>query len=67
VAEGDGITDEGGDVVGTAVGCGVLVLGAGLVGVIRGVGPGVVADREVEGTGLGEAAGRGVGETVEAC
>ena len=63
MAEGDGITDEGGDVVGTAVGCGVLVLGAGLVGVIRGVGPGVVADREVEGTGPGEAAGRGAGET----
>jgi len=63
VAEGDGGTDEEGDVVGTAVGCGVLVLDAGLVDVIRGVGPGVVADREVEGTGPGEAAGRGAGET----
>jgi hypothetical protein len=62
VADGDGSTDEEGD----AVGCGVLVLDAGLVDVIRAVGPGVVADREVEATGLGEAAGRGVGETVEA-
>jgi hypothetical protein len=66
VAEGDGSTDDEGDAVGTAVGCGVLVLDAGLVDVIRGVGPGVVADREVEATGLGEAAGRGVGETVAA-
>jgi hypothetical protein len=62
VADGDGITDEEGD----AVGCGVLVLDAELVDVIRAVGPGVVAGREVEGTGLGEAAGRGAGETAGA-
>jgi len=66
VADGDGSTDEEGDAVGTAVGCGVPVLDAGLVDVIRAVGPGVVADREVEATGLGEAAGRGAGETVAA-
>jgi len=66
VADGDGSTDEEGDGVGTAVGCGVLVLDAGLVDVIRGVGPGVAADREVEATGPGEAAGRGAGETVAA-
>jgi len=60
------MTDEEGDVVGTAVGCGVPVLDARLVDVIRAVGPGVIADREMEGTGLGEAAGRGVGETVAA-
>ena len=47
-------------------GCGVLVLDAGLVDVIRGVGPGVAADRAVEGTGPGEAAGRGAGETAAA-
>jgi hypothetical protein len=62
VADGDGVTDEEGD----AVGCGVLVLDAGLVDVIRAVGLGVVADREMEGTGLGEAAGRGAGGTVAA-
>jgi hypothetical protein len=56
-------------VVGTTVGCGVLagcgvlVLGAGLVG--------GVAGRDVEGTALGEAAGEavccaGVGEKVAA-
>ncbi len=66
VADGDGSTDEEGDGVGTAVGCGVLVLDAGLVDVIRAVGPGVAADRAVEGTGPGEAAGRGAGETVAA-
>ena len=66
MADGDGSTDEEGDGVGTAVGCGALVLDAGLVDVIRAVGPGVAADREVEGTGPGEAAGRGAGETVAA-
>ena len=66
MADGDGITDEEGDGVGTAVGCGVLVLDGGLVDVIRAVGPGVAADREVEGTGPREAAGRGTGETAAA-
>ena len=66
MADGDGSTDEEGDGVGTAVGCGGLVLDAGLADVIRAAGPGVAADREVEGTGPGEAAGRGAGETAVA-
>ena len=66
MADGDGSTDEEGDGVGTAVGCGVLILDAGLVDVIRAAGPGVAADRAVEGTGPGEAAGRGAGETAVA-
>jgi hypothetical protein len=66
-AEGDGDATEEGGVVGTTVGCGVLVLGAGLAGVIRAVGLGVIAGRDVEGTALGEAVGcAGVGETVAA-
>ena len=64
---GAGVTAEDGDVVGTTVGCGVVRLGAGLVGVIRAVGLGVVAGRDTGGTGLGEVAGcAGVGETVAA-
>jgi hypothetical protein len=67
VADGAGVTTEEGDVVGTTVGCGVLGLDAGLAGVIRAVGLGVVAGRDVEGTALGEAVGcAGVGETVAA-
>ncbi len=66
MADGDGSTDEEGDGAGTAVGCGVLVLDAGLADVIRAAGPGVAADREVEATGPGEAAGRGTGETAAA-
>ncbi|HEX9517445.1 MAG TPA: hypothetical protein VF940_14870 [Streptosporangiaceae bacterium] len=66
MADGDGSADEEGDGVGTAVGCGVLVLDAGLADVIRAAGPGVAADRAVEGTGPGEAAGRGAGETAAA-
>jgi hypothetical protein len=34
VADGAGVTTEEGDVVGVTVGCGVLVLDAGLVGVV---------------------------------
>lgn len=68
MADGAGVTTEDGDVAGT-VGCGVPVLGAGLVGVTRAVGLGVVARRDVEGTAVGETArcvGVGVGETVAA-
>ena len=67
MADGAGVTTEEGDVVGTTVGCGVVVLDAGLAGVIRVVGRAVVADRDVEGTALGGAVGcAGVGETVAA-
>lgn len=73
VADGAGVATEEDDVVGTTVGCGdlvrsgVLVLGAGLDGVIRAVGLGVVAGRDVEGAALGDAAGwAGAGETVAA-
>ena len=60
VADGDGVNTEEGDVVGVTVGCGVLVVGSGLVGVARvdGLGEarlgglGVVADRDGEGTVL---------------
>jgi hypothetical protein len=65
VADGAGVTEEG-DVVGTTVGCGVLVLDAGLAGVLRAVGFGLAAGGDVEGT-LGEAVGcAGAGETVAA-
>ena len=67
VADGAAVTTEEGDVVGTTVGCGVLGLDAAPVGVIRAVGRGVVAGRDVEGTALGEAVGcAGTGETVAA-
>jgi hypothetical protein len=67
VTDGAGVTTGDGDVVGTTVGCGVVVLGAGLVGVIRAVGLGVVAGRDVGGTALGEVEGCvGAGETVAA-
>jgi hypothetical protein len=62
VGDGAGVTTEEGDVVGTTVGCGVLagcgvlVLGAGLVG--------GVAGRDVEGTALGEAADEAADEAV---
>jgi hypothetical protein len=53
--------------VGATVGCGVVVLDARLAGVVRAVGLGVVADRDVEGTALSGAVGcAGVGETVGA-
>jgi hypothetical protein len=66
VADGAGVTTEEGDVAGTTVGCGVvagcgvLVLGAGLVG--------VAVDRDVEDTAPpGEAVDcAGVPETVAA-
>jgi hypothetical protein len=76
VANGEGVPAEEGDAVGTTVGggvparCVVLVLGAGLVGVTRAVGPGVVdgrgvVGRGVEGTAVDEPAGcAGVWETA---
>jgi hypothetical protein len=69
VADGAGVTTEEGDVVGVTVGCGVLVLDAGLVGVARVVGLGearlaglgVLADRDGAGTVLaGTVDGAGV-------
>lgn len=66
MADGAGVAAEDGDVVGTPVGCGTLVLGAGL-GVICAVGLGVAADRDAEGAALGEAVGCAfAGETVAA-
>jgi len=58
VADGAGVATGEGDVVAVTVGCGVLVLDAGLVGVARVVGLGearltglgVLADRDGEGT-----------------
>lgn len=58
VADGAGVTTEEGDVVGVTVGCGVLVVDAGIVGVARVVGLGearlarlgVLADRDGEST-----------------
>jgi len=47
------------------VGCGVLALGAGLVGVTRGVGLGVAAGRDLEGIAVGETVCC-VGESVAA-
>jgi hypothetical protein len=73
VAEGDGVTTGEGDVVGVTVGCGVLVLDAGLVGAARVVGLGearlaglgVLADRDGEGTALaGTVDGVGVQSVV---
>jgi len=73
VADGDGVNTEEGDVVGVTVGCGVLVVGSGLVGVARvdGLGEarlgglGVVADRDGEGTVLaGTVDGVGVRSVV---
>jgi hypothetical protein len=67
VVDGVGVTTEEGDVVGAAVGLGVLVLDAGIVGVIRAVGVGVAADSGGEGTDLAAAVGRVRGvETVAA-
>jgi len=68
VTYGEGVPAEEGDAVGTTVGggvparCVVLVAGAGLVGVTRAVGPGVVdgraaVGRGVEGTAVDEPAG----------
>jgi hypothetical protein len=73
VADGAGVATEEGDVVGVTVGCGVLVLDAGLVGVVRvagagdarSAGPGVFADRDGEGTVLaGTVGGAGVRSVV---
>ena len=58
MTNGEGVPAEEGDAVGTTVGggvparCVVLVLGAGLVGVTRAVGPGVVDGRAVDGRGV---------------
>jgi hypothetical protein len=73
VTDGAGVATEEGDVVGVTVGCGVLVLDAGLVGVARVVGLGearfaglgVLADRDGEGTVLvGTVDGAGVRSVV---
>ena len=73
VADGAGVTTEEGDVVGVTVGCVVLVLDAGLVGVAcvvglgeaRLAGLGVLADRDGDGTVLvGTADGAGVRPVV---
>lgn len=73
MADGAGVTTEEGDVVGATVGCGLLILDAGLVGVARVVGPGddrlaglgVLADRDGEGTVLaGTVDGVGVRSVV---
>jgi hypothetical protein len=58
VANGEGVPAEEGDAVGTTVGggvparCVVLVVGAGLAGVTRAVGPGVVDGRAADGRGV---------------
>ena len=65
LVDGAGVTTEEGDAVGTAVGCGALLAGAELAGLIRAVGAGVAADRDGEGSELAGAADRaGAGETV---
>jgi hypothetical protein len=65
LVDGAGVTTEEGDAVGTAVGCGALLAGAELAGLIRAVGAGVAADRDGEGSELAGAADRaGGGETV---
>ncbi len=68
MANGEGVPAEEGDAVGTTVGggvparCVVLVSGAGLVGVTRAAGPGVVDGRAVDGRGV---VGRGVEAAVD--
>jgi hypothetical protein len=73
VADKAGVTAEEDDVVGVTVGCGVLVVDAGLVGVARVAGPGdarlaglgVLADRDGEGTVVaGTVDGVGVGSVL---
>jgi hypothetical protein len=67
VADGVGVAAGEDDVVGTTVGCGVLVLDGGLAGVIRPVGLGVAAGRDVVGAALGEAVGCAGGGVLVAC
>ena len=65
VAEGTGVTTEEGVVVGMAVGCGVLVLDAGLAGVFGAVGVSAAGDRDGETSGLAGAVDRaGAGVTA---
>ena len=61
LVDGTGVTTEDGDEVGVTVGCGVLVLDAGLDGVIRTVGVGVTADRDGERPDLAGAVNRADG------
>jgi hypothetical protein len=61
VPAGVGVGAWEGDAVGATVGCGVLVLVAGLVGVIREVGLGVPGDRDGDESDLAGAVDRGVG------
>ena len=68
VADGAGVTTGEADVVGALAGCGVLDLDAGLVGVIRAVGVGVIADCDLEGSDLAGAVDRaGAGGTAGSC
>jgi hypothetical protein len=64
VADGAGVTTWEGDVVGTAVGFGVLALGAGLAGRVLAVGLGVVTDRDGAGDLAGAVGRAGVGDSV---
>jgi hypothetical protein len=65
VADGAGVTAEDGDVVGTAVGFGVLALGVGLTGRVRADGLGGAADRDGAGTDLaGAMRPAGLGDSV---
>ena len=58
VADGDGVATGDGDVVGTAVGLGVLALGFGLTGLLLAGGAGVVADGVGAGVDLAGAVDR---------
>jgi hypothetical protein len=65
VPAGVGVVAWEGDAVGATVGCGVVVLVAGLVGVIRAVGVGVAGDPVGDESGVAGAVARaGVGEKV---
>jgi hypothetical protein len=65
VPAGIGVAAWEGDAVGATVGCGVLVVAAGLVGVIRALGLGVARDRDGDESDLAGAVDRaGAGERV---
>lgn len=64
VPAGVGVVAWEGDAVGATVGCGVLVLVAGLVGVTREVGVGVAGDRDGDESDLAGAVDRGGGAKV---
>lgn len=71
VADGVGVPNWEGDVVGTTVGLGVLALGLGLAGRVLAVGAGVVADGagtgvDLAGAGVVDRAGAGVSVTARA-